>query len=77
MARCQRRAALILDPELPTMGGTEVRAALLAERSELATWLLAGPGLAPNQLAQIDAWLAPLAAPWADEREAAHALALA
>lgn len=67
---------VILDPELPTMGGSEVRAALLAERPELAIWLL-GPGLVSRQLAGIDAWLAPLAAPWADEREEAPALVLA
>lgn len=68
---------VILDPELPTIEGAEVRAVLLAERPELATWLLARPSLVPDELARIDAWLAPLAAPWADEREAAHALALA
>lgn len=68
---------VILDPELPTVGGAEIRAALLAERPELSTWLLACPGLAPDQLARIDAWLAPLAAPWANEPETAHALMLA
>ncbi len=68
---------VILDPALPTMGGAEIQAALLTERPALPTWLLAGPDLLPDQLEHIDAWLAPLATPWADEREAAHALALA